>query len=465
MLRTLLALAALALACPAAAQPLTAAESAAIDALVTKALAETQVPSASIAIVRGGEIVLTRAYGKASAAIPVARPDLPYQIASNSKQFTAMALLLLEDEGKLHLDDKVAKYLPGISGADRITLRQLLDHTSGLQDYWPQDYSFPAMARPTTPQAILDVWAKKPLDFEPGTQFQYSNTAYVVAGLIVESVSGEPLLAFLKRRIFDPLGMTSVEDIDATNGPAFPHGFERYALGPVRQVTPPAAGWLYAAGELSMTAGDMAKWNIARLNRSLVPKDDWEVQETTTKLVDGSDTGAGLGVFVGKPKGRRVVSHTGESVGFLSGNSVYPNERAAITVLTNSWSASAFSEISRGIAKIVLPPPPEDVATAAATAKIRRVYDQLRSGTLDRRLLTPNANYYFTPIVLADYRSSLGPLGEPTGFEAQGTARPRGGFLIQSFKVSYPGRTLSISTFVEPGPNGRVEQFLVQVGD
>ena len=218
---------ALVLASPVAAQPITPAEQAQIDALVTKALAAKGVPSASIAIVRGGKLVLAKAYGKASEQIPVARPDLPYQIASNSKQFAAMALLLLEDEGKLDLDEKVSKYLPGISGADRISLRQLLDHTSGLQDYWPQDYSFPAMARPTTPQAILDVWAKKPLDFDPGTQWQYSNTAYVVAGLIVEKVSGEPLLAFLKRRIFNPLGMTSVEDIDATNGPAFPHGFER----------------------------------------------------------------------------------------------------------------------------------------------------------------------------------------------------------------------------------------------
>ncbi len=107
-----------------------------------------------------------------------------------------MALLLLEDEGKLSLDDPVAKYLPGISGGDRITMRQLLTHTSGLQDFWPQDYSFAAMARPTTPQGIVDSWAKKPLDFAPGDQWQYSNTGYVVAGMIAEKVSGEPLLTY-----------------------------------------------------------------------------------------------------------------------------------------------------------------------------------------------------------------------------------------------------------------------------
>ena len=103
-----------------------------------------------------------------------------------SKQFTAAAILLLADEGKLSLDDKVSKYIPGITDGDQITIRQLLSHTSGLRDYWPQDYSFKAMATPTTPQGIVDRWAKAPLDFKPGTQWQYSNTGYVVAGMIVE---------------------------------------------------------------------------------------------------------------------------------------------------------------------------------------------------------------------------------------------------------------------------------------
>ena len=155
---------------PALAQPISADEQVRIDALVTRTLADTNVPSASIALVRDGRLVLARAYGKASPTIPVARADLPYQIASNSKQFTAMALLLLEDEGKLDLDDKVSKYLPGISGGDSIALRQLLSHTAGLQDYWPQDYLFSAMKKPVDPAGIVDRWARKPLDYAPGTR-------------------------------------------------------------------------------------------------------------------------------------------------------------------------------------------------------------------------------------------------------------------------------------------------------
>ncbi len=464
MLKSALALFALfASAAPAPAQPISADEQVRIDKLVTDTLTKTKTPSASIAVVRDGKLVLARAYGKASETIPVATPDLPYQIASNSKQFTAMAMLMLEDEGKLDLDDKVAKYLSGISGGDRISLRQLLSHTSGLQDYWPQDFSFAAMAKPTTPQGIIDIWAKKPLDYQPGTQWQYSNTGYVVAGQIVEKVAGEPLLSFLQKRIFKPLGMTSVVDMDKAVGAGFPQGYGRAALGPVRVATPAAPGWLYAAGELSMTPADLAKWDIARMERSLVPADDWAEQESTVKLADGKDTYYGLGVYNRVANGRRMISHGGESVGFLSANNVYPDQKAAIVVMTNTWSSPASGQIMRGLADIVLPPltADSDPVAAAHAARVRTVYDQLRTGALDRKLLTPNANYYFTPTVAGDFRTSLGPLGAPTAIEPQGTPALRGGFVTQHYAVKYPDLTLNLSVFMEPGATGRVEQFLV----
>ena len=446
-----------------AAQALTPTEQAAVDKVVTDALADTGVPSAEIAIVRGGRVVLSKAYGKQCERCGAPDATLPYQIASNSKQFTAMALLLLEDEGKLSLDDPVAKYLPEITGADRITLRQLLTHTSGLQDYWPQDYSFKAMATPVTPQGILNRWAKKPLDFAPGTQWQYSNTGYVVAGLIVEKVSGQPLLAFLQQRIFKPLGIRAI-DQDKAIGAGFPQGYKRLALGPVRVETPSADGWLYAAGELSMSAEDLAKWNIARMNRALLPADDWAAQETPVRLTDGTSNGYGLGVGTGRKDGRRFVEHSGEAVGFLSENIVYPDDKASVTVLTNAWFSDAFTRIADGIGRVVLTPPPASAADAAALARVRQVYDQLRGGTLDRALLTEDANFYFTPAAQADYRTSLQPLGEPTAFVQTGVAGLRGGFVHRGYRVTYPGRTLRISTFAEPGENGRLEQLLVSPG-
>ncbi len=440
------------------AQSLTPAELTAIDKVVADGLATTGTPSAQIAIVRGGKVVLVKAYGKQSDSAP-ARTDAPYQIASISKQLTAAALLLLEDDGKLSMDDTVAKWLPGISGGDRITIRQLLSHTSGLQDYWPQDYSFAAMEKPTTPQAIVDRWAKKPLDFTPGTQWQYSNTGYVVAGLIAEKAAGEPLMAFLDRRIFQPLGITAIDQDKAVGG-TFPVGYHRNALGPVRAASPPADGWLFAAGELSMSAGDLAKWDVARINRSLMSADDWAAQEKAVLLADGSTTNYGLGVSLGKRSGQPYVEHSGEAVGFLSENIVFPEQKAAIVVLTNADFGDAFVAIADGLAKIVVPSG-ADATEAAKTKAARAMFDSLRNGTLDRSLLTANAAYYFTPQVLADYKSSLAPLGEPTAFELAGQKRLRGGFVQRRYTVTYPKRKLSIGTFAEPDGKERYEQFLV----
>lgn len=456
----------LALACifsPAAAQAqaITPAEAAQIDRIVASSLQATGVPSASVAIVRGGEIVFAKAYGKQSETRRVASADLPYQIASVSKQFTAAAMLLLEDEGKLSLDDKVSQYLPGISGGDRIALRQLLSHTSGLQDYWPQDYSFADMAKPITPQGIVDRWAKKPLDFEPGTQWQYSNTGYVVAGMIVEKVAGVPLLDFLAQRIFKPLGMKAISQ-DLAIGPAYPQGYQRFALGPVRVERPAAPGWLYAAGELSMSARDLAKWDIARINRSLLPAEDWAEQETSVRLPDGSTNGYGLGVVAGTSDGRRMVEHSGEAVGFLSENIVFPDQKAAVVVLVNADFSDAFTSIAGQITKLVLPAR-TDAGLGETTAAARKLFDQLRTGTLDRGLMTENANYYFTPVALGDYKTSLGPLGTPATFELVRKPRLRGGFINRNYRVTYPsGRTLNVVTYSEQGENGRFEQFLVQ---
>jgi CubicO group peptidase (beta-lactamase class C family) len=459
MLRYLLALA-LVWTGPAAAQPLSSGETAAVDALVTKTLRETGVPSASISIVRGGEIVLVKAYGKASETIPVARGDLPYQIASISKQFTAMGLLLLEDEGKLDLDDKVAKWLPGVSGGDTINIRQLLSHTAGLRDYWPQDYMFRTMATPVRPGGIVDRWGKKGLDFAPGSDWQYSNTGYIVAGMILEKAAGEPLMRFLRRRVFDPVGIAPF-DQDDTFTPAFPSGYSRHALGPVRLSPVPARGWMFATGMLSMTAGDLAKWNLARLNRRILAADNWTEQEQPVIRRDGTTNGYGLGIYQTLVRSRRVLSHTGGAVGFFSRNSVYPDSRAAITVLTNADFSDTTTRLTTGIEEIVLGSAPAPTAETPRVDDVKQLYATLVAGAPDRAKMTANLNYYFDRRTVDDFRSSLGALGEPS-IELAGAPRLRGGFVGRSFSLKFPnGRTLNLSTYAEPGRSGRWEQFLI----
>jgi CubicO group peptidase (beta-lactamase class C family) len=207
-----------------------------IDAAVTEALQTTGAPSASIAVVKGGQLVYTRAYGLANVENKAeATPAMRYSIGSISKQFAASAILLLAEEGKLSLDDKVGEFLPGLTRGGDVTLRQLLSMTAGYQDYWPQDYVMPGMLKPVTPEEIVNRWARIPLDFEPGTAWQYSNTNYVIIGLVVQKAAGQPLFDFLQQRIFGTLGMTSIQNIDeAALGPADASRYTRMASGPVR---------------------------------------------------------------------------------------------------------------------------------------------------------------------------------------------------------------------------------------
>jgi D-alanyl-D-alanine carboxypeptidase len=164
------------LALPAAAQTGTGLPPALreqIDAAAREILAATGVPSASVAIVKDGQIAYLEAYGDASVEPRrAARPAMRYSIGSISKQFTAAALLMLAEEGKLSLDDPVARFVPSVTRAGEVTIRQLLTHTSGYQDYWPQDYVPPFMLQEVSAERILELWARKPLDFEPGTQWQ-----------------------------------------------------------------------------------------------------------------------------------------------------------------------------------------------------------------------------------------------------------------------------------------------------
>nr|WP_294848374.1 serine hydrolase domain-containing protein [uncultured Sphingomonas sp.] len=463
MTRTLLALIALAAtSSPLAAQPITHAEQQAIDTLVAKTLADTKVPSASVAVVRDGKIVMAKAYGTASAKLGQATPAMPFQIASNSKQFIAAALQLLENDGKLSLDDKVSTWEPQVTRAGDMTIRQLLNHTSGLQDFWPQDYDFVAMETPVKPDGIIGRWGKKPLDYEPGTRWQYSNTGYVVAGRIIEKASGMPLMSFLTKRIFVPLHMHPL-NIDDSNTPAYPAGNHRYAAGPVRVAKAPARGWLYSAGELSMTAEDLAKWDIARIERTLLPKGDWAEQEAPTILTDGTTNGYGLGVSSGMADGRRFINHGGESVGFLSQNTVYPDSRAAIVVLTNADFGDVTGPLTEGIADIVLPKAqPVDAHEGDRIDEAAAMLAMLASGQLDRSKMTDDLNYFFNADAVADYRASLTALGQPAKIEMPRPARLRGGFVNRNYRVTYSsGKSISVVSYAEPGAAGRWEQFMV----
>ena len=431
-----------------------------VDRTAQQVLAATGVPSASVAIVRSNRIAYAHAYGEARLDPKVpATPEMRYSIGSISKQFTATAILMLGEEGKLSLDDPVGRFLPDLTRANEVTIRELLSHTSGYQDYWPQDYVMPMMLEPTTAQKILDLWARKPLDFEPGTKWQYSNTNYVIAGLIVEKASGMPLLRFLAEKVFQPLGMQDVANIDQEHLPATdPTGYLRYALGPLRPAPKEGTGWLFAAGELAMSAPNLARWDIGMLEQRLLKPASYREMQTEVRLKNGLGTGYGLGIEVTKEADHRALEHSGEVSGFTSENVVFPDDGDAIVVLTNQDAAVAASQIARRIAPLLF----QDARVTEKEQQARRIFTGLQQGKIDRSLFTSNANSYFSRQALADFASSLGPLGTPESF-TQASQGLRGGMSFRRYTVRFAHKVLSV--WVYEMPDGKIEEYQVMASE
>ena len=429
-----------------------------IDAAVTEVLSKSGAPSASVAIVQDGKVAYVRAYGRARLEPELsATPQMRYGIGSISKQFTAAAILLLAEDGKLSLDDRVDRWVPGLTRGGDVTIRQLLSMTSGYQDYWPQDYVMRIMREAVSADAILNQWAKKALDFEPGTKWQYSNTNYIIAGLIAQKASGQPLHELLTSRIFDPLGMKSVVNMDQERlDPEDPSRYRRFALGPLRQAPEEGGGWLFAAAGLAMTAADLARWDISVMDQSLLKPASYRELETEVRLASGVGAGYGLGVSVSMAGGRRLISHGGEVSGFTAANDIYPDDRTAVVVFTNLDATGASGQIAARIGQALFAAGDSD--TQKAVEQARQIFDGLQRGQVDRTLFTENANDYFSEQALKDIASSLAPLGQPQEFtqESQGL---RGGMTSRRFRIRFPQRTLRLTTFTMP--DGKLEQYLI----
>jgi D-alanyl-D-alanine carboxypeptidase len=437
---------------------LSAATRARIDSIVNEEMTARGAPSVSFAVVKDGAIAYSNAFGQARLDPPLpAAPSMRYSIGSVSKQITATAVLLLAEQSKLSLDDKVGRFLPALTRANDVTIRQILSMTSGYQDYWPQDYVMPPMLQPTTAMAIVDDWAKKPLDFEPGARWQYSNTNYVIAGLIVEKVSGMPLVDFLRQHVFTPLHMESVMITDEGGlGPSDPERYERFGLGPPRVAPKEGRGWMFAAGELAMTASDLARWDISVIKQSILEPSSYHAQQTSALLSDGRATGYGLGVYTGSFNGHRMISHGGEVSGFSTQNSIFPDDRMAVVVYANLFATDVQAVIANRIADLLFST--TDAATDRAVAQTRAVFAGLQRGELDRSLFTSNANAYFSERAIGDFASSIGSCGAVTDVR-QTSYSLRGGMTYRGYHVHCGMKDYGVSTFVMP--DGKIEQYIV----
>jgi D-alanyl-D-alanine carboxypeptidase len=262
---------------------------------------------------------------------------------------------------------------------------------------------------------------------------------------------------FLEEHVFHPLEMKSVWNSDEaklTQTDATP--YIRYALGPLRPAPKEGQGWMFAAGELAMTAHDLALWDESLIARSILKPESYKEMFTEVKLKNGKGTHYGLGVEVLQHDGKLEIEHSGEVTGFVSDNVVLPDDGVAVAVLTNHMAGGAG--VIAGLAADTVAGTKRTPAEEQALA----IYRGLQKGQIDRSLLAPNLSDYFDAQCVADFKSSLGPLGEPLTFRQVGE-NLRGGMTFRAFRIVYPTRRLSLSTYTYP--DGKLEQYLVDPAD
>ena len=327
-----------------------------VDRYVRSFLARNRIPSAAIAIVRNERVVKVAGYGQASLELNApAGPRTVYEIGSITKQFTAEALLMLVGEGKVDLEAPIARYLPNLPARwQGITVHQLLTHTSGLPDW--ESLGLLDFHREYTPSEFIQLIGNRPLDFAPGEQWSYSNSAFPLLGMLIEAVTGEPYERVIVQRILTPAGMSETRFRHASE--VVPNRAAGYSDsgGVFRNGEPLRPRLLAPNGGILSTAGDMAKWDIALTRGILVKPATFEQMAAPVVLTDGRRFNAGMAWFVDTFRGHRFVFHNGSTAaGFSSVIYRYPEDGLFVVVLMNIDRGGLVNQLATGIANLTIP--------------------------------------------------------------------------------------------------------------
>jgi len=304
-------------------------------------------PGATVIVVKNGKTVFRKTYGAADVAAKTPlTPGTVLRLGSITKQFTAVAILMLAEEGKLALNDPITRFFPDYPTQGKvITIEHLLTHTSGIVSYTGKSGYVAAMAKDLTVAQMIDGFKNDPLEFEPGTQFRYNNSGYFLLGAIVERVSGTSYASFLEQRIFTPLGMkdTAYEGVERSNAPrATGYSAQDKGFAPAQ---PLSMSQPYAAGALVSTVDDLAKWDAAIAAGKLLKPASWKQAFTPYKLSPEKSTGYGYGWGVGTLQGTPVVDHGGGINGFRTHALRLPQQKVFVAVLSNADSGNANPEV------------------------------------------------------------------------------------------------------------------------
>lgn len=383
--------------------PSLAAHADEVDEYVEAEMKKRQIPGLALAVVKNGEIIKTKGYGLASVELNVrVAADSVFALASVTKQFTAAAIMILVEQGKVALDEKINRYIPNAPDTWKdITVRHLLTHTAGLKDsYWPT-YRGSWLTNYTTAMNFEHA-STLPLDFAPGERWQYSDQGYFLLGLIIEQVSGKRYRDFLREHIFQPLGMTSTTVIDQWD--IIKNRVSGYTIrnGKLASVRTGGQEELPSAYGMMSTVKDLAKWDAAFYGEQILKQTSLQQMWAPVKLNSGFGHGYGFGWSLEEVRGHRIVGHGG-----ITGTYIFrlPDHKLTVIVLSNldMLSGSTPMTIAKGVAARYFPglrvsslseqPDPDP----QMTRKLRQVLSDIADGEANSPLLTPELNVTLNP--------------------------------------------------------------------
>jgi CubicO group peptidase (beta-lactamase class C family) len=297
---------------------------------------------AAVGIVHDGQLIYVKTFGDRN--IAGAKPvdaQTRFEIGSVTKQFTAAAILQLQEQGKLSIDDRLMKYLPSFPHANELTLRQLLNQISGLPNYTSMPDIMNTMATAPDAEGKITAYVAGPLHFTPGTKWEYSNTNYWVLGQVVATVSGMTWEDYVRANLFARAGMSHsgfISDEPAFDDFATPYWQGLKNDGPLQTAPTMLESWPGGAGAIVSTIGDLAAWDDALAGGRIISHDDFGLMSTPGRLADGKLTNYGMGLELDPHDGHHRIGHSGGTTGSLAMNATYPDDNLDIIVLQNSLS-------------------------------------------------------------------------------------------------------------------------------
>lgn len=328
-----------------------------VDSIVNTALGGGKAAAGmTVGVVKGRDTLLLKPYGYADLEFDVPTPDgAIYEIGSVTKQFTAASILLLQEQGKLSLDDELTKYLPDYPmQGNRVTIRRLLDHTSGIKGYTEMPEFGSLMTRSMPKDTLVSLFSKQPFDFTPGSAQIYNNSAFFLLGLIIEKVSGATYADYVKKNLFDKLGMSSSRYCDERAiQKKRAHGYDATPAGLTVKAYIDQT-WPYAAGSLCSTVGDLITWNRALHGGRVLSAASYRELTSPARLSDGTPLRYGMGIGLTSIAGHRAIHHGGGINGYVSESAFLPDDDVIIAVLINTAGPVSADGIAARIATALL---------------------------------------------------------------------------------------------------------------